>query len=241
MSISDIILDLLFPQKPFCISCNALLRSGESLICSNCAAKLTPITPPHCTKCGKPLGEGMSSADHPPKICSDCREADHRFIQARSYGQYEGVLKQLIFEFKYRRRPEIAGFLGKKMTETLENLQWPSFDYIVPVPLHRERLGERGYNQALLLAKVVSKNTGIPISCCLVRKKATEHQTLLDKRLRRQNLEEAFNADLRADLSGKRILLLDDVYTTGSTADACTNALIYAGAKEIYVLTCARG
>ena len=241
MGIKDIILDLLFPQKPYCISCNALLKTGESLICSDCASKVIPITLPVCTKCGKPLDTGMSSPNHFSKICSDCREAGHRFIQARSYGQYEGVLKRLIFEFKYRRRPDIAGFLGEKMTQTLDKLPWPPFDYIVPVPLHRKRLQERGYNQALLLAKVISKTTGIPIYCCLVREKPTEHQTLLDKRLRQKNLEEAFTTIPRPKLSGKKILLIDDVYTTGSTADACTKAILCAGAEKTYILTCARG
>jgi len=183
----------------------------------------------------------IASANYSSQICSDCREAGHRFIQARAYGQYEGVLRQLIYELKYRQRPDIAGFLGEKMAQTLDNLPWPVFDYIVPVPLHKKRLQERGYNQALLLAKVISKTTGVQIYPCLTRIKPTEHQTLLDKSLRRQNLEDAFAAISSPKLSGKKILLVDDVYTTGSTADSCTKALLCAGAKETYILTCARG
>lgn len=241
MTIKDIILNLLFPQKPYCIACNKHLKLGESLICSECADNLLPIMPPICPKCGKPLDPTMVLQNCSQVLCSDCRMTSHLFVQARAYGHYDGVLKQLIYVFKYRRRPEISGFLGDKMAETLKKLKWPCFDYIVPVPLHKSRLQERGYNQAQLLADDISKKINVPVYNCLIRTKPTEHQTLLDKRLRRQNIEEAFKALRSFKLSGKKLLLIDDVYTTGATADSCTKALLSAGADKVYVFTCARG
>ena len=174
-------------------------------------------------------------------LCQDCKEDYHTFVQARSYGRYEGILKQLIYEFKYHGKQEIAVILGDLMFDTLKQLPWPKFDYLIPLPLHSKRQRERGYNQAYLLAKVLARQSGIPIFCGLTRVKPTEHQTLLDKALRKQNLKGAFKTVNCRKIHNKTLLLIDDVYTTGATSGECSNILVEAGAKAVYVLTCARG
>jgi len=193
-----------------------------------------PLEEPLCKKCGKPLQIKDS-------LCSDCAAEFHPFVQARSLGPYEGVLKQLIYEFKYRSKQEIARVLGNMMLDLLKRLPWPNFDYVVPVPLHSKRLRERGYNQAYLLANVISSQIGLPIYTGLIRVKPTEHQTLLDKSLRKRNLRGAFKIVDSYKLCNKTLLVVDDVYTTGATSAECSKCLLQAGAKAVYVLTCARG
>lgn len=240
MDLKNIIMNLLFPQKPHCIGCNQRLATGESFLCASCERKLEAIFPPVCSKCGRPLAikKGLSGVG---SLCMDCRNIRHYFVQARAYGHYDGVLKKLIYEFKYRRRPEMAEFLGDKMHSIIKSLGWPCFDWVIPVPLHKKRLAQRGYNQSKLLAAVIARRSGIPLHDGLIRIKPTEHQTLLDKRLRWKNLQDAFKALDKTKIEAKTILLVDDVYTTGSTADACTKTLLLAGADKVFVLTCARG
>jgi len=233
---SGLLLDLLFPKKPYCLTCGCKLTAASQILCQDCRSKIIPLKDPLCRKCSKPLQVKRNDA-----LCHDCQADFHSFVQARSYGYYEGMLKQLIYEFKYHGRQELAEVLGNLMFELLKQLSWPNFDYIVPLPLHPKRLRERGYNQAYLLARVIAKQSGIPLYTGLVRVKATEHQTLLDKTLRKQNLIGAFKVIDRCKVKDKTLLLVDDVYTTGATSGECSNSLLQAGAKAVYVLTCARG
>ncbi|MCR4431684.1 MAG: ComF family protein [Tepidanaerobacteraceae bacterium] len=231
--IADGILDVLFPPEPYCTVCAKKLETGERYICSACEKRLAPILPPVCKKCGRPLDTDS--------LCRDCRTNERTFVQARSFGHYDGVLKELIHLFKYGGRRELARLLGGRMVGTLAVLSWPDFDYIVPVPLHAGRERERGFNQAYLLASVVSRSSGVPIYRGLIRVKPTEHQTFLDKTLRKKNLEGAFKVENKSRIEGKTLLLIDDVYTTGSTVDECARTIKNAGADSVFVLTCARG
>jgi len=252
--ITKAMLDLLFPRQPNCLVCNSILEPGKALICPSCENKITPIGPPLCRKCGRPFivpgltaaaGRDFSASGFSKSrgyhLCTDCRAKEHYFIEARSFGHYEGVLRQLIHRFKYGGRRELAEFLGGRMVQTLQHISWPAFDYIVPVPLHIKRERERGFNQAYLLACVVNRHTGTPVFRGFIRTKPTQHQTLLDKTLREQNLLGAFKVTDKSSIKGKTLLLIDDVYTTGSTVDECSRTLLDAGAQNVFVLTCARG
>lgn len=234
--VANLFLDLLFPHKPYCLICSSKLLQPSSIICKQCRDMILPLGEPLCKKCGKPL-----EIQREDMFCQDCQKDCHSFVQARSYGHYSGVLKQLIHEFKYHGKQHIAEILGNLMFEVLKELPWPTFDYLVPLPLHRKRQRERGYNQAYLLAKVVSRQSGIPIFGGLVRIKSTEHQTLLDKTLRKENLKGAFKVTDSYKIKDKTLLLIDDVYTTGATSGECSKTLAKAGAKAVYVLTSARG
>jgi len=234
--LSNLILDILFPRKPYCTICGGKLTYASEILCQSCRNKIKPLCEPLCSKCGKPMQSPKRST-----LCQDCKEDFHSFVQARSYGYYEGIMKELIYQFKYHGKRELAEVLGSLMYGLLNQLSWPSFDYIVPLPLHPKRLRERGYNQAYLLAEVVANLSGIPIYSGLIRVKPTEHQTLLDKALRKQNLIGAFKVVDSDKVSDKTLLLIDDVYTTGATTGECAKCLIEAGAHAVYVLTCARG
>lgn len=230
----DIFLDILFPPSPYCLTCKSALTATDFLICHDCKNKIEPLEGALCNKCGKALSDDSV-------LCCDCISEDYDFIKARSYGAYIGILKKLIYEFKYRGRQEIAEILGRLMYDLFASLSWPSFDYIVPVPLHQQRQRERGFNQSYLLAKFLSSKTKIPIFSGLKRIKPTEHQTLLDKPLRKKNLAGAFAVNSKDKICGKTLLLIDDVYTTGATTGECSKALIESEAEAVYVLTCARG
>ncbi|HHY70344.1 MAG TPA: ComF family protein [Thermoanaerobacterales bacterium] len=233
-SITKYFLDLLFPSKPYCLLCGNKLIEIETIVCETCKNKILPLTEPLCKKCGKPLRKRDS-------FCYDCQREQHAFIQARSYGYYDTTLKQLIHEFKYCGKRELAEVLGNMMFHVLKQLPWPDFNYLVPLPLHKKRQRERGFNQAYLLTKVLAKKSKIPIFQGLIRTKSTEHQTLLDKSFRKRNLKGAFKVLQNSKIYGKTVLLVDDVYTTGTTAGECSKSLLEAGAKSVYVLTCARG
>ncbi|HHV19651.1 MAG TPA: ComF family protein [Thermoanaerobacterales bacterium] len=233
-TMTNIFLDLLFPQKPYCLICDNRLTEPRSIICKNCKRKILPLTEPLCKKCGRPMKNNN-------RLCHDCQREHHVFVQARSYGLYEATLKQLIHEFKYRGKRELAEILGNMMFCVLKQLTWPAFDYLIPLPLHVKRQRERGFNQAFLLTKVLSRESNIPIFQGLTRTKPTEHQTLLDKSFRKKNLDGAFVILNKNKIYNKTVLLIDDVYTTGATAGECSKSLLEAGAKSVYVLTCARG
>ena len=233
-NITKLFIDLLFPPKPYCLLCDNKLTGIESIVCEDCKNEISPLTEPLCIKCGRPLEKRES-------FCHDCQREHHAFVQARSYGHYEATLKKLIHEFKYRGKQELAEVLGNMMFYVLKQLSWPEFDYLVPLPLHVKRQRERGFNQAYLLTKVLSRESKIPIFQGLTRVKPTQHQTLLDKSFRKKNLEGAFRIVENRKIHGKIVLLVDDVYTTGATAGECSKCLLEAGAKAVYVLTCARG
>lgn len=233
-TVKKFFLDILFPPKPYCLLCGNRLGNTESIICENCKNKIEPLTEPLCGKCGKPLKTGFL-------FCNDCQNEHHAFVQARSYGRYDGVLKQLIYEFKYNGRQELAEILGQMMFSLLKEISWPDFDYLVPLPLHAARQRERGFNQAYLLTKVLARKSKIPVFNGLKRVKPTEHQTFLDKSFRKKNLEGAFKVVKNSKIHDKTVLLIDDVYTTGATTGECSKSLLEAGAKAVYVMTCARG
>lgn len=233
-NMKNLFLDLLFPQKPYCMICNDKLTGVESIVCGDCINKILPLAEPLCRKCGKPLEKRDG-------CCYDCQMEHHAFIQARSYGHYDGILKQLINAFKYHGKQELADVLGNMMFHVLKQLPWPAFDYLVPLPLHPKRQRERGFNQAYLLTQVLSRKSNVPIFQGLIRVKPTQHQTLLDKSFRKKNLKAAFKVVKNSKIYDKIMLLIDDVYTTGATAGECSKCLLEAGAKSVYVLTCARG
>ncbi len=230
----DTFLDILFPPSPYCLTCKSTLTATDFIICSDCKNKIEPIKGALCNKCGKPLSDDFA-------LCYDCISNDYDFIKARSYGTYNGILKKLIYEFKYRGRQEIAEILGRLIYDLFAVLSWPNFDYIIPVPLHPQRQRERGFNQSYLLGKFLSSKAKIPIFTGLKRIKPTKHQTLLDKKLRYENLAGAFAVNSKGKIYGKTLLLVDDVYTTGATTGECSKVLIESGAEAVYVLTCARG
>ena len=170
--------------------------------------------------------------------CALCRRGLRGFDAAYSFGFYEDELRELIHLFKYGRIETLAKPLGKLLASALPREQ--SFDVIVPMPLHWRKRWQRGFNQSALLAREIGRRTNVPVSGLLRRIKNTAAQAGLTNAKRRLNVSGAFQAKRRAALTGQRVLLIDDVMTTGATAASCARALKRAGAAQVTLLTLAR-
>lgn len=230
----DPFLSLLYP--PRCLLCGTL--GGPSGLCAACAGQIAPVPPPWCARCGQSLGQSTD--------CFNCGSRLPAFACARSMGHADGILRGAIHHFKYRDRPQLAEPLGALLAD-FARAQSPAlhdlaFDALLPVPMHRVRQRLRGYNQSERLARVLSRELGLPLDTqMLTRPRPTRPQVGLAGEARRSNLRAAFAVPCPELVSGKTLLIVDDVATTGSTLDACALALKAAGAKSVYALTLAAG
>jgi ComF family protein len=231
------LLDLLFP--PLCHACKAFIPdAGDLFLCPNCLDKTSFIVSPLCTVCGAPfLTEG--GVDHP---CGPCVIHQPPFI-CRSATILNGPVQDLVHRFKYGNRVHLAEPLGILTATTLaaSHEEWAP-DLILPVPLHRKRLRQRGFNQSQLIGQVLSKRWKVPLEVGNLRRiRWTEPQTTLDAEARVTNVRGAFDVKHPERLEGRRVMLVDDVLTTGSTMRACAEALGDAGVAAVFAVTVARG
>ena len=220
-------------------------RLMETYLCPSCADGYAPVGQPLCLICGRPFPTDHGE-DH---TCPDCLDLSMVFEEARAAGAYDQPLKTLHL-FKYRGRVELARPLGRLLWGAFMRFYTPhGFDLIVPMPLHWFRRLRRGFNQAALLVGDWHKyaaesdivwNRRSVVHHIVLRRRRTAAQTGLGRRERAANLKDAFIVPHTQDVRGKRILLVDDVMTTGATAVECTKALISAGAASVKVLTLAR-
>ena len=223
---------LLFPLH--CPVCDEIVTPSGEKICLKCLGRLKLLTPPWCVKCGKKLaGEG--------ELCTDCRGREHQFIRGRALYEYESAAPS-VYRFKYGGRREYAEFFGEQMAEYLgDYVRDVNPDALIPVPLHRRRKLQRGYNQAQLLAQAVGERLGVPVCTdLLVRSKNTRPLKYQNYEERQNNLKKAFNV-ARNDVKLKKIILIDDIYTTGCTIDEAAKALEAVGVSEVYFVTLACG
>lgn len=235
----DASLALLFPQA--CAVCGASVeRRADGVACAVCWRRTRLFTEADliCWKCGL-LAAGTVPEDRRSQVrCRRC-EAEH-FTAARACGAYEGALRASILNLK--REPHAAARLARILFECQQRFPLRTATRIIPVPLHPERQRERGFNQAEVLASALARLTGLRLDeWSLARKVHTErHRVGMDARARRESVEDAFEVCRPRLIDGERILLVDDVYTTGATVSACALALKLAGAQEVFVLTVAR-
>ncbi len=227
-----IIKELLFPRR--CPVCDKPAPWGE-YICPACTGRLKPLGRSYCLKCGK----GLTKEEW--EYCADCRKYPHVFDRGRSLYTYESAAGA-IFRLKYKGRQEYADFFAEEWYRYLaQTIRSWRIDLIVPVPLHKSRKRTRGYNQAELLSKALGRRLCLPVSPdCVVRCRKTISQKELNRSQRQNNLKNAFKMN-EVDVQLKGVLLVDDIYTTGSTADAVASVLKKAGAARVYVLTVAAG
>jgi ComF family protein len=217
------LLDLLFP--PRCVVCR---RIGE-WFCVICRQAIAKILPPLCSRCGRPLLHTE---------CPYCHKLPLQIDGTRAVAFFEGSLRAAIHAFKYSHRPELAVPLGGLLSEYLASQPMPA-DALVAIPLHPERERMRGYNQSVLLARELGQRYNLPVwENVLTRTRHTRPQVELAAAERRVNVHTAFAAT--AQVAGARILLIDDVCTTGATMDACGLALQASAAKSVWGLAVAR-
>jgi len=235
----DSFLELIYPEKNHCVICNIHDESiGEEYICESCRRKLNYINDPICTKCGKDM---LFESEN--EICNQCCKHNYSFIKNKSVFKYDGIIKKIIHDYKYLDKSYYYKFLSTTLYHYMIDNYYLNFDIITCVPIHKHKLKERGYNQTELLAKFISHKLDIPYSLLLVRKADTIKQSNLSKKQREKNLLNAFAICEKIDYNivrDKSILIIDDIYTTGSTMEACAKVLIENGAAAVYGLTVAR-
>lgn len=232
--------DWLYPRR--CPLCQSLTK-GHCFLCEDCESDIPYIEQPCCMKCGKPLYEESIAKEY----CYDCEK--HKRLFTRSYGLlcYEGKVKQSMYQFKYYNKREFADWYAKELVRRYE-IDWrrANINCIIPVPIHRKKKRQRGYNQAEVLAKKMANLLEIP--CYpngLIRVMETRPQKELDDKQRYRNLKQAFCIGNLNSKKGKQkeeelktVLLVDDIYTTGATLEACTEVLLESKlVKEVYGCT----
>lgn len=229
---------LLFPR--ICHLCKDFIpNGGEVDICTECFSKIVPLTSPQCSCCGHPF-ESPIGSNH---LCGGCITDPPPFSTARAALMFTGNTRELVHQFKYNRRVLLRTPLALLTAAHLEDFAKAYRpDIIIPVPLHLKRLKERGFNQAILLGEIFARRWGPPLSRNnLKRIRWTEPQVNLGATERAANVKGAFAVTNGIEIAGKRIFLVDDVYTTGSTAKECSQVLKRAGAEDVVVITVARG
>lgn len=234
-SIFRFTLDVALP--PLCPSCREPLGDGVGL-CATCWSKLSLIEPPYCARLGIPF-----TYDPGPGLLSSEAIADPpAYDRARAAVRYDDIARALVLAFKYGDRLDLAPMLGRWMARAGHELL-DGADALLPVPLHWRRLWARRFNQSAALCGAISGVSGVPVLDGVLRRvRATPQQVGLSKDQRADNVQGAFRvpAELKAEIAGRRLVLVDDVLTSGATVDACARALLRAGAAHVDVLVFAR-
>jgi competence protein ComFC len=215
--------DMFYPER--CVGCE---RRSSDVLCRTCFEALPRVDRPVCERCGLPTAFATF-------VCEECKYVDFGFESARAALKYEGVGKEIVHALKYRGYKRVVEKLAAPLM--LQVLDEGRFDAVVPVPLHRSRLRKRGFNQAELLARGVACKINATVSDTLEVVHSTRDQVELSAAQRRANVAGAYKA--RGSLRG-RILLVDDVFTTGATMSACAGTLVQAGAREVHALSLCR-
>lgn len=224
------LLDWLYPAR--CVFCDCLLEKRENYLCSQCRGHMPePIREPRCKKCSKPL------ESEEKEYCYDCTEYQHSYDRGLAVFAYRDPMKEALMRFKFHGRKEYGEFLGKLLCMYGKTfLQQTKPQVIIPVPVHRKKKNRRGYNQAEVLAAAVSRGFSIPIRTDLVlRRKFTKAQKELNRKERKRNLKQAFYVKNEVK-DYQTVLIVDDIYTTGSTVNAIAEKLKNQGVQKVYFL-----
>lgn len=221
------LLNMVFPKDIYCIACGAPLRGGDpESLCGDCRRELIVNRPPACRRCGRFARRPAGNS------CEGCRTRKPVYDRGFAAVVYEGNARKILYGLKYGGK----GYLAENAAAIMEPVLPPasSYDMIVPVPMHRSKKSERGYCQTTLIARHLAKRTGKPLETGnLIRVRKTDPMSGLAREKRSANVRGAFEATDPGALAGKRILLVDDLLTTGSTANECARVLKKAGAASV--------
>jgi ComF family protein len=226
-----------FLLPPQCPCCENFLGEGQKGMCPDCLLQIHWIESPFCSVCGVPF----VSKEVESHVCGACVSNKKYFTMARALGFYAGSLREAIHRWKYEGKAYLSSFFGRWMAEGLSRYWDPLFfDFLIPVPLHSQRLRERGFNQSLLLVKELSRRTGIPYRKRILQKKRpTIPQVNLSGAERERGVRGSFHVIGGEEMERRSVLLIDDVYTTGATVNECSKVLLVEGATRVDVLTLA--
>jgi len=231
-------LGLVYPES--CQLCQSERATADGgYVGRKCWSQVRFIRPPFCARCGLPFDGDITTDFH----CTNCQEMELHFSSARSAVVAKTVVLEAIHRFKYSKALWFENFLADLLLrEAMPVLRGQGWDYLMPVPLHPLKLREREFNQAECLARHLARAAQIPLNLDILRRtNPTATQTLLNREQRAANMKGAFTVPPGKPLAGKRIVVVDDVFTTGATTNACALALRRAGASEVGVWTVARG
>lgn len=237
----------LFPSD--CRLCGTpLINISRLPVCQTCLLEMRPIAGGICSVCGERLFSPYAVTGAEGDVrCGLCRRLEPPFVKAVAYGSYDGGLRDLIHLLKYEQVRPAAAVLGRMLAEAISGLDsfWIERPVaVVPVPLHARKLRQRGFNQAELIAREATKReTGKSLALCdgvLERRRETQSQTGLTRHQRRENIRGAFAVAKPEEIADREVLLVDDVFTTGTTVSECARILRRAGASKVYVATVAR-
>jgi competence protein ComFC len=250
-SVADALVSVVFPGV--CRLCEQLLTTGNCLpICDECLASFRPLSQDICEVCGQPLESFATQKrpapdptpsrppSRPSRVCGVCQLRTYAFARARSYALYETGLMRAVILLKFERIEPLGEWFAERLVELANKEDFLGVDLVVPVPLHRQRQKERGYNQVDLIAKPLARRIRLPYQPVLVRNKPRPDQHILTLRERWESVRGAFATKTPSQVDKLRVLLVDDVLTTGATLDACAKVLREAGAKSVLGLTVAR-
>ncbi len=230
-------LDVFYPRR--CAGCGGVPAGSGMHLCWDCLADSIFIKDPFCSCCGDPV----AGAVYHKFECSWCRRTHPDFVLARSAVRFRGTIKKVLHDFKYRKQTHLAVDLGSLLAGCVQaHFSGIAFDGVAYVPLHPRKGRERSFNQARLLTADVARRLDLPVlHNCLKRVRFTRTQTRLNAEERKQNVKGAFEVAMPDWISGRRILLVDDVMTTGATVNEIASVLMQAGALSVHVATVARG
>lgn len=217
------------PQCPFC---QELTGGSDIVCCQNCRDRLPFVEGPRCFKCGKTIASAET------EFCRDCAGKAHVFRQGVSLWSYDKIVKGAVYRFKYKNRRAYASCFARELARKYgEQIRGWNAQAIIPVPIHRKRYRQRGYNQAELLSRCLSEHIQVPVcNDLVVRTRNTKPQKELNDKERQKNLKNAFKI-VGNSVKLKRVIVVDDIYTTGATADAMAQVLQSAGIEVVYVVT----
>jgi ComF family protein len=238
----QIALDFIFPAE--CVYCHGFLGDQRvAIFCRSCWDAIRLITKPTCPKCGQPYPTETVLRYTPHFVCGDCRKTPPFFDRVMAITFYQDVLQEAIQQFKFHHKTSLGKPLAHLMlTHLTPDVDLSPYQAILPVPLHKIRQRQRGYNQAAILAKILAQHFHLPLlTNNLIRIRHTHSQALLKGRKERQeNVKNAFQVVNPSVLQDKQVILVDDVMTTGATVNECAKTLKQAGVKSVLVLALSR-